>query len=124
MKNQITPRAGQAQQTASPDRPYYAAEDFQNEGLFALYVDGARCNGGFSRAIAESGAKAANDRHESELKAKRLIAAAPAMREALLALRHNVDVSTINNSKRTTAKWAELVIQAESALALAERGVG
>lgn len=40
------------------------------------------------------------------------------LRAALTALRHNIDVSTINNSKRTTAKWTELVEQAEKALAL------
>lgn len=28
--------------------------------------------------------------------------------KAAIALRNNVDVSTINNSKRTTAQWSEL----------------
>ena len=40
----------------------------------------------------------------------------PKLIKALTDLRHNVDVSTINNSKRSTARWTELVIQAEEAL--------
>ncbi len=37
--------------------------------------------------------------------------------DALRAMRGNVDVSTINNSKRSTARWSELVQQADAALA-------
>lgn len=32
-------------------------------------------------------------------------------------LRHNVDVSSINNSKRSTARWTELVIRLDAELA-------
>ncbi len=39
-----------------------------------------------------------------------------ALRGALAELRHNVDVSTINNSKRSTARWSELVKKADKAL--------
>lgn len=39
---------------------------------------------------------------------------------ALKALRHNIDVSTINNSKRSTTRWTELVNMADQAIASAK----
>lgn len=40
---------------------------------------------------------------------------------ALRAFRRNVDVSTINNGKRSAAKWEELITEADAALAAADR---
>ncbi len=40
------------------------------------------------------------------------------LRFALIELRRNIDVSTINNSKRSTARWTELATLADEALAL------
>lgn len=39
---------------------------------------------------------------------------------ALKAMRRNVDVSRINNSKKSTAQWTKLVLVAEAAIAKAE----
>lgn len=41
-----------------------------------------------------------------------------ALEDIVRKLRYNVDVSTINNSKRSTARWTELVLEAEGVLAL------
>ncbi len=38
---------------------------------------------------------------------------------SLVAIRWNVDVSTINNSKRSASRWAELVVDAEHKIAMA-----
>lgn len=44
--------------------------------------------------------------------------------EALTALRLNIDGSTINNSKRSVARWEELITLADAALAAAAKGDG
>lgn len=41
-----------------------------------------------------------------------------ALEGALRNMRYNVDVSTINNSKKSTVKWTELINEAEAVLAL------
>lgn len=43
------------------------------------------------------------------------------LRASLNDMRHNVDVSTINNSKRSTARWEDLVRDAEHNIAMATK---
>lgn len=42
--------------------------------------------------------------------------------DALTTVSQTIDVSTINNSKRATAKWSKVIEQIDAALALAHEG--
>lgn len=57
------------------------------------------------------------ERHDLREENKALKGQVHALRRALRDLRNNVDVSTINTSKRSTARWEMLIQVADETLA-------